>query len=268
MDEPKNAPPDDAIADLSAAEESAKDELEKKDAPKEEPEEPDNQEDTPPPKEEPQEEPSEEPSEEEPQPVPSHRASKRIEELTRKLSEYERQVPQLQDPPRQDQIIGEGDYDVDEINQRANQYGQQMFNQGLSQAQMMQNANTFATRIEIDMPKVAQKYDILDQNSDSFDPGITALLNEEYLRIVGYDPNSGMVQRPDIRYDEYIDTQMEKAERLNSIRRVDSQKNLARQASQTGVRPSGVAKEYQGDDPRKMSTKQLEQAINASLGIK
>lgn len=209
---------------------------------------------------EPEAEPEKEPEEEE---LPSLRENKRITSLLKKLQEASQ--PTEPTKPQERQIIGEGEYTVDELNKRAEDYGAARYREGLSQA----NALGFSTRLEIDVPRVSQKYPILDPNSDSFDPGVSAFINESYLRTVGYNPQTGAVQNNNIRYEEYTDAQMELVEALTAARNVDSAKNLAKQAAQTGVRPSGVAKKpYQGDNPKDMTTEQLDAVINSAFGIK
>lgn len=211
-----------------------------------------------------EEEPKPEETEEEP--APSPRQNKAIERLTKKLAETSQQLKDVQSKPpqKQDQIIGEGDYDLDQINGLAQDFGQQRYNEGLAQA----NSLAFQTRLEIDAPRVAQKYEILDQNSDNFDPGRASFINELYLQTVGYDPTTGTVKNPNIRYEEFADGIMELVDTAASAKNADSSKNLAKQAAQTGVRPSGVAKKYSGDNPAEMSDDQLDEVIAASLGIK
>lgn len=192
--------------------------------------------------------------EEQPEEVPvSRRANKRIQDLTRKLAEAHQ--PQQQ-PQTQRQIIDEGEYTPEEVNRLAQQHGEQQYSAGLAQA----NALAFSTRLEIDAPKVATKFPVLDQNSDNFDPGVSAFINESYLKTVGYDPNIGTVQNNNIRYEEYVDGMMELVDTLSQGKQADSQKNLAKQAAQTGVRPSGTRKTYDGADPSKMTLEQLQAA--------
>lgn len=195
--------------------------------------------------------------EEIPEPVEepvSRRANKRIQELTRKLAEAQQHQPQR--PVQRQQLINEGDYTPEEINGLAQQYGQEQYSAGLAQA----NALAFSTRLEIDAPKVATKYPVLDQNSDNFDPGVSAFINESYLKTVGYDPQVGSVQNNNIRYEEYVEGMMELVDTLSQGKEADSQKNLAKQAAQTGVRPSGIRKDYSGTDPSKMTLEQLQAA--------
>lgn len=194
-----------------------------------------------------------EPVEEEEQPV-SRRENKRIQDLTRKLAEAQQSTPQR--VTQQRQIIDDGDYSSEEVNGLAQQYGQEQYNAGLARA----NAIAFQTDLKIDAPRVAQKYEVLDQNSDNFDPGVAAFINESYLKTVGYNAGTGMVQNNNIGYEEYVDAQMELVEALSASKSADSTRNLAKQAARTGVRPSGVSKSYSGADPSKMSLEQLQAA--------
>jgi hypothetical protein len=214
--------------------------------------------------EEPVDEPTEEPEEPPVDPAPSPRENKRIEQLTKKLAESEQRRQDPNQPKNQKPIIGEGDYDLDQINGLARDYGAEQYQAGLAQA----NAIAFQTRLEIDVPKIAQKYEVMNPDAEAYDPGVTILINEEYLKMVGYNPQTGQVQRNDIRYEEFVEAQFEKAARLNSISAAQSTKNLAKQAAKTGMRPGGaVKKPYQGDDPRKMTDDQLDEIIKANLGI-
>lgn len=228
-----------------------------------EPEEPEEPE-TPEEEEEPEE--PEEPEQPEEKPV-SKRENKRIQELTKKLAESYGK-PEGKRPPttpaERQRIIEEGDYTLEDINAKADEYAQRRYNEGLAQA----NSLAFQTRLEIDAPRVAAKYEFLDQDSENFEPGSASFINELYLKTVGYDPDSGTVQNPNIRYVEFIDGVMELADTIAAAKTVDTKQNIARQAAQAGVRPSGVAKpSYQGDDPRQMSDEQLDQAIAQGLGI-
>lgn len=234
---------------------------------------------TPPVEEEEVEEPeiSQDPVEETPaeeeevvEPPVSRRESKRINKLLEKLSQYEQSKPvQQRRPVPTAQQIEDGDYTTEELNQRFQQGQQEAFSAGLSQAQALTNANTFATRLDIDAPKVFAKYDYLDPESDNFDPGRTDFINRMYLSTVGYDQNTGVAMNLNLRYDEFVEGIQEMIELSATSQRADSTKNVARQAAQTGVRPGGVAKTaYQGNDPRQMTDEQLDARIAAGLGNK
>lgn len=209
--------------------------------------------------------------EEKEEPPVSRRESKRVNQLLDKLAKAEQSTA----PARREaserkgkQIIPEGEYDLEQINGMAQDYAQELYNQGLSQAQAYNIANTFATRLEIDTPKVSSKYKFLDTDSDDFNPGPADFINRTFLKMVGYDPKTGVVQNQDIRYHEFVDSFMDVVELVSAGRVADSTKNVARKAAQTGVRPGGVAKTaYQGDDPRQMTDDQLEAAIAEGLGL-
>ena len=212
--------------------------------------------------------PVEEP-EEEPDPPVSRRESKRIKQLLDKLDQHDERQMQQRQPQRQPsrQIIPEGEYDLDQVNSMAQEYGQQLYKQALTEAQAYNIANTFATRLEIDAPKVSSRHQFLDEDSKEFNPGATDFINRMYLKTVGYDQNTGVVQNQDLRYGDFVDGFMDVVELVATGRTAESTKNVARQAAQTGVRPGGVAKpDYRGDDPRRMTDDQLDAAIKAGLG--
>jgi hypothetical protein len=213
------------------------------------------------------EETTEEESEEE-EAKTSPRQNKAIERLTRKFAEANRQNVQPQLTQAEKQLIEDGDYDTKELNERFSKYGQEQYEAGLAQAAAQQDSILFMTRLEIDGPKVASKYPFLNKDAKEFDAGIADYINRSYLNAVGFDAKTGKVVNPNIRYEEYADALVEVIDTVSASRSADSQRNIARQAAKTGIRPSGVAKKpYQGDDPRRMSAEQLDQAINEGLGI-
>lgn len=205
----------------------------------------------------------------------SRRESKRIQQLLDKFAQNDeaRYSPKPQQRPQQrrtstGQIIPEGEYDLSEINGMAQEYGEGMFQQGLSQAQALTNANTFATRLEIDAPRINGKYEFLDKESDDFNPGVAAFVNRMYLNTVGYNPQTGVVQNSDLRYGEFVEGFMEAMDLISAGKVADSNRNVADQAARTGIRPGGTRKPaYQGSDPRKMTDEQLDAAIAASLHL-
>lgn len=213
----------------------------------------------------------EEPKETEQEPeVVSHRENKRIAELTRKLQEANLNRPTLpQAPSAPSQIIGEGDYDLNQVNDLARQYGDQRFTEGIKQAN---DSTLFMTRLEIDAPKVESKYEQFNPRSDNFDPGIADYTTQMFYKTVGLKAKadgSFTVDNPNIRYEEFVDGLMEAVDTLASSKTADAKVNLTKQAAQLGVRPTSVAKttEYQGDDPSKMTLKQLQARVNKELGI-
>ena len=208
-------------------------------------------------------------TEQEPE-VVSRRENKRIAELTRKLQESNLNRPvQPQAPSASSQIIGEGDYDLNQVNDLARQYGDQRYTEGIKQAN---DSTLFMTRLELDAPKVESKYEQLNPRSDNFDPGIADYTTQMFYKTVGLKSRSDgtfTVDNPNIRYEEFVDGFMEAVDTLASSKAADAKVNLAKRTAQLGVRPTSVAKtsEYQGDDPNKMTLKQLQSRVNKELGL-
>jgi hypothetical protein len=148
----------------------------------------------------------------------------------------------------------------------AREYADSAYKRGLSEAQAYNNANTFATRLELDTPKVANKYKFLDQDSEEFDPGRADFVNRLYLTTVGYDQKTGTVNNQGLRYHEFVEGMMEMVEITAAGKTAESAKNVAQQAASAGVRPSGTAPAaYSGGDPKKMTDAQLDAIIAANL---
>ena len=213
----------------------------------------------------------------EPEIQPSRRENKRILELTRKLQEANNQnnfnQPQQVNNNYQNpsQIIGEGDYDLDQVNELAQDYGNQRYNEGVKTAAELNNSLTFMTRLEFDAPKVEAKYDQFNPQSENFDPGIADYTNQLFYKTVGLKTKSDgtySVENPNIRYSEFVEGLMEAVNTLASSKTADAKVNIAKQASQTGVRPNTVNKKvYQGTNPNEMTIEQLRQKVNEELGI-
>lgn len=203
------------------------------------------------------------------EPPVSPRESKRIKQLLEKWAQND-EARYRQAPPRREsrgnQIIPEGEYDIEEINDRAARFGDAMFERGLSQAQLLNNANTFATRLEIDAPRVNSKYAFLDSESKDFNPSVASFVNRMYLNSVGYDPRTGVPQDLDLRYPDFVEGFMEALELVSVGRQADTTRNVTEQVARAGIRPGGSGKTiYRGTDPKKMSDEQLDAAIAQGL---
>lgn len=220
----------------------------------------------------------EETEEEEPEEQPvSRRESKRIQSLLEKMRVGKDDGPepnqQRQAQFKNEPIIPEGDYDLDQVNKMANDYAQDLYQKGMSEAQVQNQVyadrTMFSTRLEIDMPRITSKYEFLDEESSDFNPGIADFVNRMYLNTVGYDPNMGVpTTNKDLRYPDFVEGIMEMVGMLSNGKVAETTKNVAKQAARTGIRPGGVQQRasYQGDDPSKMTDAQLAEAIKQNLG--
>lgn len=199
---------------------------------------------------------------EEPETPPSPRESKRIKALTEKLAKANERKLTPDNQPSTPFTEREEGYQLEEANKIAQDYGAEQFSKGLAEAQALE----FKVNLRIDAPKVAQKYEFMNSDSDDYDAGRTGFINELYLRTVGYDPNNGHVRDASIGYEEFVDGIVEAVDKSAAAKAADSATNIAKTVSQLGTRPNGESrKAYQGDDPSQMSDEQLEAVINQSL---
>lgn len=182
---------------------------------------------------EPESEPEEDPAVEEPK-KPSKRESLRIQQLLAKMKEQpkETETPKgldygtaLEADP---QVIAQLEADRKAVAEEA-------FRRGQDQSRSLQ----FHTRLEIDAPQVENKFPQLNKESDQFDPVIASALNQHYLQLVGYDPETDTVQNPNLRYRDFVEAQYELAEALATEKVQKSSKNIAKQAATTALRPDG-----------------------------
>lgn len=143
--------------------------------------------------------------------------------------------------------------------------GESQYNSGLEQAKSIQ----FHTRLEIDAPRVYDKYPQLDKNSAQYNPAVQQAVDSWYLATTGYDAATDRVANPSIRYSEFVEGIFELGNEIAGEKVQATVKNVAKQAAQTGIRPNGQAsKQYAGNDETQMSNEQLESLIKRGLNIK
>jgi hypothetical protein len=213
------------------------------------------------------EESQDEPEPEEEEKPPSRRESLRIQQLLEKMKQPQQQQYQQPQPSglNYSEALDADPETIAQLEADRQQVAQQQYQQGIAQAESIK----WESRLEIDAPKVESKYPQFDKNSAEFDPALADSVNQMYLQMVGYDANTGMVQNPQIRYADYIESIAEQAERMAGNKVARAQKNIARQAAATGLRPDGsAAKTLNLDpskDPKSMTDKELEAMIEISM---
>lgn len=171
----------------------------------------------------------------------SPRQQKRVEQLEKKAEELKLnkildRIQGVKQPQRREQsdplnyrdAIEAPDEVYDTLDNDRRNYGDQRYNEGLEVVKAME----FRTNIKLDLPLVREKLDKLD-------PADAAAIDREYLLYTGYDAQTGIVKNPDIGYADFVEAQIERAERLATNMHLKSQQNIAKQAAQTGVRPDG-----------------------------
>lgn len=195
--------------------------------------------------EKPEEEPKEELEEEPEEKKPSRREQLRVQQLLEKMKQGnpEGQPPKSPDAIDYREMIDADDTVYEQLEKRSTDYGKSQYEAGLRQAETIE----WKTGLRIDSPQVAQKYKFLDKNDNEFDPSAADAMSRRYLNTVGYNPgdrSKGIpetVARPNITWAEFVEAEMELADRLASTRVEKTTKNLKRQAGQTGLRPDGSA---------------------------
>jgi len=179
---------------------------------------------------------------------------------------------QADEPSQKPEIDYSTELDADEevvktLEADRKQYGDRERNAGLEMAKNIQ----FHTRLEVDAPRVEQKYSFLDKNSSDFDPVRANAMNMLYLNTVGYSPGNPdrgapeSVVNPNVRYYDFVEAQMEFAEALMAERSVRSTRNIAKQAAETGLRPDGSS--AKGLDLSKAPKDMSNEELNAALKI-
>lgn len=207
----------------------------------------------------------------------SPRQQKRVEQLEKKAEELKLtkildRIQQTKQPAKREEArpmdyreaIDAPDEVYQSLDQDRQTYGEQRYNEGLEQAKAIE----FRTNIKLDLPLVKEKLDKLD-------PVDAEALDREYLQLVGFNPQTGFVRNSDIGYADFIDARIEQAERLAARLAMKSQRNIAKQAAQTGIRPDGGAhKGLQINSPQdiaNMSSEEFEKnkaAIYKAAGLK
>lgn len=152
---------------------------------------------------------------------------------------------------------------IKELEDDRQRYGDQAYQRGVSQAESIR----FHTRLEIDAPRVEAKYPQFDKSSPQFNPVAADAINRMYLSTVGYDEKTDSVKSSNVRYVDYVDSIMELADEMAGDKVAKSQKNIAKQAATTGLRPGGsTPKRLNLTQPaQKMSDEELDAVI--ALGI-
>lgn len=131
------------------------------------------------------------------------------------------------------QAIDADDEVVSQLSQDREQYGQDQRIQGQAEAMEQLKYVEWKNNIRFDLPMVKEKLDQLP-------PAVAKAIDREYLLYSGADIENGRVSNPNISYAEFVEAQIERAEAIASIRNQETQKNVVKQAAQTGIRPNGA----------------------------
>lgn len=215
------------------------------------------------PEEEAPEEPSvEEPGEEQAPPQMSKRKAERLAKLENLVSKLKGEETPAQVPKPQGidykEVLNADEETIAQFETDRLATAESSFNHGLAQAKSIQ----FHTRLEIDAPKVENKYPIFDKDSPEFQPETADAINRWYLTSVGYDAKSDTVANPNVRYSDFVEGIMELADSMAGAKVETSKKNIAAQAANTGLRPDGSATKLNlNKAPQDMTDEELKTVI-------
>lgn len=210
----------------------------------------------------------EQPEIEEPEVPEEPKVSRRADLRIKKLLEDNKRLRQQMDAPSPKGLdygqALEADLEtIAQLEQDRRQATTAAYSEGLKQAQSIQ----FRTRLEIDTPKIENKFPQLNPNDQQFDPVVADALNTHYLTLVGYDPNTDTVQNANLRYSDFIEAQYELAGALATKKIAQARQNITRQAAVTGLRPDGsAAKLNLNQDVSQMTDAELE-AYGRQIGL-
>jgi hypothetical protein len=195
---------------------------------------------------------------------PSRRENLRIQQLISKIREQDSTptAPVIEGMDYRTKLEAD-DETVKTLEEDRQKYGQVSYQEGLKQAQSIQ----FHTRLEIDAPRVESKYPELDSKSENFNPALADAVNQWYLATAGYDPQSNQVQNANVRYMDFVEGIMEMADEIAGQKVQKTQKNIAKQAANTGLRPDGSSAKTLNLNkaPQDMTDEELEAVIKTAL---
>lgn len=204
-----------------------------------------------------QEETPEEVSEEE-KPV-SRREQLRIQQLLTKYPDLKERVV----PTPKNEFIENLDAEP-EVIQQLTENSTAQYNAGLDAARAEIRASEWNTMLNIDTPQVLATHKWLNpKDTENFQPAIADAVNAEYLSLVGYDKETGLVSNPGIRYSDFIEARVELSTRLAKAMTAESTKNIVKQTASTGLRPDGSSAKRMNlnQAPQNMTDEELYAAI-------
>lgn len=241
----------------------------KEETPPPEPEKP--AEETPEEEPEEQEPPTEEEGEEQAPPQMSKRKAERLAKLENLVTRLKGdETPQSPDIKGMDYAteLQADDETITRLDEDRKSVAQEAMTQGFERAKSVQ----FHTRLEIDAPRIESKYPLFDKDSEDFKPATVDAINRWYLASVGFvpgDDSKGIPDRvanPNLRYGDFVEGIMELSDSMAGVKVENTQKNIVKQAANTGLRPDGsTSKLNLNKAPQDMSDEELKTVLTRAF---
>lgn len=224
----------------------------------------------PPKEDEPTVEPEKEEVEEEEKPI-SARETKRVSQLLAKMKEMQAAPPASAAPT----VPSAMDYSktieaeqevLDKLEADRKAVSDAAYQAGLAQT----NSIMFHTRLEMDAPKMEAKYPQLDKDSDKFNERVANDVNTMYLHYAGYDNKTDRASNPNLRYSDFVESIFGLADDIGTEKVAKSEKEIAKQASNTALRPDGstVKRLNLNKLPEQMTDEELDARIALAIPSK
>lgn len=131
---------------------------------------------------------------------------------------------------------------VEDLVKDREQYGRNNFSRGAEAERYIANQENFLQSVEYEARMLENDPKFAFMNGDdpeNYDPDRTAELNELFLELVGYDPNTNTVRRTDLSWEKFAKAEVARMERWQAVQEANITRNLAAQRSTSGIRPSG-----------------------------
>lgn len=143
----------------------------------------------------------------------------------------------------------EGEFDPNQLEADRQAYGQHREQQAIAQFQdeitPLKLAN-WADKLDIDNERVARDWSVLDpKDKDNFDPDFASEMTQKYLNFIGYrqdDSGNTTIDRPNVRWADFVRAERQNIDRYVERELARSQKNITKQATNTGMRPGGQSR--------------------------
>lgn len=199
-------------------------------------------------------------------PPPSRRESLRIQQLLDKMKQQPNTQPTEQKTQAgldYRQAINADDEVYKTLEEDRQNYGKTSYQEGQNEGLKQAESIKFHTRLEIDAPKVANKYKQLDTDSKEFNPALADAVNTWYLSTAGFNPQTNSVQNANVRYADFVEGIFEVANEIAGQKVQNTAKNIAKQAASTGIRPDGskTKRLNLNQAPQDMSDEELKAAL-------
>jgi hypothetical protein len=220
------------------------------------------------PAEEAPEEPTKEPEAQE-ESAPSRREQLRVQQLLKKYGPpKEPEQPAPLQTPNFRELINADDEVYETLDKSTQEAVDAARKAGESDTLKQLKSVQWNTLLHVDTPQVETKYHALNPKDEvNFRPALADAMNRRYLAMVGFDPKTGTVENPDIRYLDFVESEFELADEIASTQLHNTAKNIAKQAATTGLRPDGssVRSMDLAKDPTQMTDDELKAAAQATM---